>query len=541
MKTSIISATFILLLFTVIGCKSSKKINKPKPIQAKAYTKETPTDDGKISLTLLQINDVYEIAPLANGKIGGMARVATLKKRLKAKDPNTFALLAGDFLSPSLLGTIKHEGKRIKGKQMVEAMNSAGIDLVTFGNHEFDIKEEELQERLNESKFTWISSNVRHKTKEGKIEPFAVNNTPIPNTHIINIKDTDGTSAKIGVIGLTLPANKAEYVWYGDVDSAATASYNYLKDKTDFIIAITHLNMSEDLQLSAKMPNVKLAMGGHEHNNMMQKFKNLTVTKADANAKTAYVHTINFNKATPNLGISFQSKLMNIDELVPQDPETKAVVDKWMNIGYENMKAQGFNADEIVMTLPTSKTLDGREQTIRNQPAEFPQMIAQAMSAIAPKSVGAILNSGSIRIDDELSGKITQYDILRSLPFGGGIVEVEMKGTLLKKILTIGNANKGSGGFLQYDKIKYDDASKQWQLAKKTNRDSIVAYNPIQDTETYRIAISDFLLTGGEKGLDFLTKDNPEISKIDAPKIDDKKDLRNDIRLLLIDYLKKQH
>lgn len=524
-----------LCLLTASACSSSKKTGTTapaksgKPAPQKAYTRETPTDDGKISLTFLQINDVYEIAPLENGKVGGMARVATLKKRLKEKNPNTIALLAGDFLSPSLLGTIKHDGKRIKGKQMIDAMNAAGIDLVTFGNHEFDIKEEELVERLNESNFVWVSGNVRHRTKEGKIEPFTVKGNPVPDTYIMNIKDADGTSAKVGFIGLTLPANRADFVWYGNVDSAANAGYNYLKDKTDFVVAITHLNMNEDLALASKMPGVRLAMGGHEHNNMMQKFGNLIVTKADANAKTAYVHQITYNKANPKLGIGIMSKLTNIDNLLPEDPTTKAVVDKWTNIGNENMKSLGFAPDDVVMTLPPGKTLDGREQTIRNLPAEFPQMIAKAMSAIAPQTVGAIINSGSIRVDDQLSGSITQYDILRSLPFGGSVIEADMKGSLLKKILDIGKANKGSGGYLQYDKIEFSDAKKQWLLGGQT----------IKDGDTYRIALGDFLLTGMEKDLSFLTKTNPEISKVYSPNADDKNDLRNDIRLVLIDYMKK--
>jgi 5'-nucleotidase len=527
----------ITLLFAHASCKSSQKTStnapapkgtKPTPAP-KAYVGETPTDDGLISLNILQINDVYEIAPLENGKVGGMARVATLKNRLKAKNPNTIAILAGDFLSPSLLGTIKQEGKRIKGKQMVDAMNAAGIDLVTFGNHEFDLKEEELQERLDESNFAWVSGNVRHRKTDGTIAPFTVKGTPIPDTYILNIKDADGTSAKIGFIGLTLPANKTNYVWYGNVDSAAAAGYKYLQDKTDFIIGLTHLNMHEDLALAAKMPDVRLSMGGHEHNNMMQKFKTLIVTKADANAKTAYVHNISYNKAMPHLGMNLISKLTNIDELVPQDPATKAVVDKWTAIGNDNMKMQGFKPDEVLMTLPMNQTLDGREQTIRNQPAEFPQMIAKAMSAASPQSVAAILNSGSIRLDDQLSGQITQYDILRSLPFGGGIVEADMKGALLKKILDIGKENKGSGGFLQYDKIKYDDATKQWLIGNKN----------INDADTYRIALSDFLLTGGEKGLAFLTKDNPEISKIYAPDPKDKNDIKNDIRLIVNEYMRK--
>lgn len=70
--------------------------------------------------------------------------------------------MAGDFLNPSLLGTIKIDDERISGKQMIEVMNAMNFDLVTFGNHEFDIKEDELQKRLNESTFPWMSSNTRH-------------------------------------------------------------------------------------------------------------------------------------------------------------------------------------------------------------------------------------------------------------------------------------------------------------------------------------------------------------------------------------------
>lgn len=79
-------------------------------------------------------------------------------------NPNTITVLAGDFISPSVIGTLKNEGKRIRGKQMVEALNSLGLDWVVFGNHEFDYDDlADLQARLDESKFTWLSGNVRLK------------------------------------------------------------------------------------------------------------------------------------------------------------------------------------------------------------------------------------------------------------------------------------------------------------------------------------------------------------------------------------------
>ena len=97
------------------------------------------SDDGKISFTILQLNDVYEISSIQGGKYGGMARVETVHQELVAKNKNTLLVMAGDFLNPSLLGTMKHEGVRVRGKQMIEVMNAMSFDLVAFGNHEFDI------------------------------------------------------------------------------------------------------------------------------------------------------------------------------------------------------------------------------------------------------------------------------------------------------------------------------------------------------------------------------------------------------------------
>ena len=96
-------------------------------------------DDGKIDFTFLQVNDVYEIAPIQGGKFGGMARVETVHQDLLKENPNIMLVMAGDFLNPSLLGTIKVDGERLRGKQMVEVMNAMNFDLVAFGNHEFDL------------------------------------------------------------------------------------------------------------------------------------------------------------------------------------------------------------------------------------------------------------------------------------------------------------------------------------------------------------------------------------------------------------------
>ncbi|HEY0058076.1 MAG TPA: metallophosphoesterase, partial [Flavisolibacter sp.] len=128
-------------------------------------------DDGKIDVVFVQVNDMYEIAPLAGGKQGGMARVATLKKQVQQANPNTFLVMAGDFVSPSVFNSLQYEGKAVRGAQMIEAMNAAGMDFAVLGNHEFDIKEAELQDRINESRFQWVATNAFHK-RGNEITPF---------------------------------------------------------------------------------------------------------------------------------------------------------------------------------------------------------------------------------------------------------------------------------------------------------------------------------------------------------------------------------
>jgi 2',3'-cyclic-nucleotide 2'-phosphodiesterase (5'-nucleotidase family) len=153
------------------------------------------------------------------------------------------------------------------------------------------------------------------------------------------------------------------------------------------------------------------------------------------------------------------------------------------------------------------------------------------MEWAAPDAQLAIVNSGSIRLDDILQPPVSQYDILRSMPFGGSIMEADMKGSLLKELLEAGRKNAGIGGYLHYSAdVFYDAINQQW-LYKKT---------PVGNEIIYRVALTDFLLTGGETNMGFLTKTNQGIIKI-YPVATSVSDPRSDIRLAIIRYLQKMY
>lgn len=487
------------------------------------FQKHTPNkDDGQIDIVFVQVNDVYEIAPLSGGKEGGVARIASLKKQEKEKNQNTLLVMGGDFVSPSIYNSLKYEGKSIRGKQMIEALNAAEMDFVVFGNHEFDIKENELQSRIDESEFTWISSNTFHK-KGTSIQPFYKSSTsPFPETYILNLVDDDGTEAKIGIIGLTLPFNKASYVHYTDPLTTAKKLYAQIKDSVDVVIALTHLDLADDIKLAQEIPTLGLIMGGHEHDMQFEKVGDVYITKAHANAKSAYVNTLRLNKNTGELKVS--PKLRYLNEDIALDHHTNTIVEKWEGIANANYSSLGFDVTDIV--IEKSEPLEGREIVIRSQPSNLTELVVSSVQAAAPLSNAVLVNAGAIRVDDILHAPVSQYDILRAMPFGGEIREVDMKGSLLNRILEIGESNKGSGGYLLRN-----------TTIKKVDGTWVIGEDEIENSKVYRVAMLGFLLTGMESNLDFLKEDHPDILKVypietstDHPK--------SDIRLALIHYLK---
>ena len=486
------------------------------------------TDTGKVQVNFIQINDVYEIAPLEGGKTGGMARVAYLSKKIKAENPYSFLVMAGDFLSPSVYNSLKVDGQRVRGRQMVEAMNAAGTDIAIFGNHEFDIAENELMQRINESSFRWISSNAFHR--QGSTQQYfskIENGNPVslPEYLLVDVKDADGMQARIGFIGIVLPFNKATYVTYSDPLETAERLYNKIKDSCDFVVAITHQAMEDDIKLAERLPDLALIMGGHEHDMRKQLVGNVWIVKAHANARTVFFNRIVFNRETRTTEV--MPKLIDVNETVPADSITQAVVEKWNRISGENFASIGFDAEKTV--IESGEPLDGRESEVRSRSTNLTRLVVKAMEWAAPEADAAIVNSGSIRVDDILKAPISQYDLLRTLPFGGGLVEVEMTGQLLKQVLATGMENRGIGGFLQFSEKISNKSDNSWTINEKE----------IEDSVFYRVVLTDFLLTGGEANLEFLTEKNPLITKVYPPQTSIS-DPRSDIRLAIIRFLKYQ-
>jgi 2',3'-cyclic-nucleotide 2'-phosphodiesterase (5'-nucleotidase family) len=185
-------------------------------------------------VTILQLNDLYDIMPVEKGKKGGLARIATLRDRIAKESPDAVLVLAGDFLSPSTMSSV------FQGSQMVATLNAVGLDLVTFGNHEFDFGEQVTQQRMQESRFAWVSSNVLDPT------------TGLPFGNAVSFVLRDVGGIRVAFIGLTTPATQVlskggkNLKFLDPIAAAKDVVARARRAKADVIVALTHQDMADD-------------------------------------------------------------------------------------------------------------------------------------------------------------------------------------------------------------------------------------------------------------------------------------------------------
>jgi 5'-nucleotidase len=131
--------------------------------------------EGETLITFLNTNDLHsQIDPLPandrNAGKGGVARMATLVKRVRKENPNTLVLFAGDAFQGTPYFNL------YGGEVEVKAMSAIGYDVFTLGNHDFDNGIEGLAKVLPYAKFDVVSTNydLRGTAIEKYVKPYVV-------------------------------------------------------------------------------------------------------------------------------------------------------------------------------------------------------------------------------------------------------------------------------------------------------------------------------------------------------------------------------
>jgi 5'-nucleotidase/UDP-sugar diphosphatase len=435
-----------------------------------------------VHLTLLHFNDVYEIIPVSGGRLGGLARVAALRKTLAQANPNTRLFFGGDLYNPSGLGAAVVDGERLDGKQAVAVMNRVGVDYMTFGDHEINtVNDAQFAQRLAETHFPMLSSNVF--APDGT--PFAAGPTTVAKSAIFTVANTQGDEMRVGVFGLTKPIRLPQMAYaYLDWREAAAQQVALLAQQVDLLIALTHLPQADDEWLAANFPAIDLILGGDEHQHLKVDgvAGRAPIYKADSNARSVYILDLFYDTTSRDWQIL--DHLQPITDSLPDDPQTLAETEFWVERAFATFRAAGWEPTEVVGYAPLD--LDGFEESVRSHPTAYTELITRAMQNAVPGAQLAIVCSWAIRLDDLLpaGGPITRYDIWRTFSYGlSPVYAVETPGSLLAEILDFGRGKVGSGSYLLATPNVAWDGSR-WQI------DGVV----LDEERTYLVAMADDML-----------------------------------------------
>lgn len=429
-----------------------------------------------VKVTILQVNDVYQFAPVDQGKSGGLGRVLTLKKSIQQENPNTLFLMAGDTISPSV-ESITH-----KGAQMIEAWNAVGLDYATFGNHEFDFGPEVLLERIKESKFGWLAANVIDK-RTGQ---------PFGDAKRFVVREFGGV--KVGLFGLVLPDTKTtsrpgdNVEFRSPCDTAKEVVSELHGQGVKVVVALTHLSMREDKEV-ARCAGVNLIVGGHEHTLLESHAGSAPIFKMTADARELGRIDLNISPAGELDSIDW--KVIPVDSTTKEAPEFAAVYRKYANLLTELAKPIGR----------TSVALDARSKENRTRETNVGNFITDAFRRATAADIG-LMNGGSVRADTIIGpGRLTQRDLLSILPFKNKLVKIEVTGATLRAALEHGVSriapDAEPGGFPQVSGVQYSfDASR---APGSRLVDVKVNGLPLDNAKKYTLTTTTFIgLDGGD-------------------------------------------
>lgn len=219
-------------------------------------------------ITILHTNDTHsQIDPLPpndpNAGKGGVARRATLVKRVRQENPNTLLVDAGDVFQ----GTPYFNFYR--GEVEYKAMSAIGYDAGTLGNHEFDNGVEALAAALKFANFDLVSANydVKGTMLEGRVKPYVVKTVGGIRVGLFGLG--------ISPVALITPAN-FKGITYNDPVVAAREVVKTLREKERcaLVVCMSHLGyngvtgvgaQSGDGLVASQVDGIDFIASGHSH------------------------------------------------------------------------------------------------------------------------------------------------------------------------------------------------------------------------------------------------------------------------------------
>lgn len=458
-----------------------------------AVDAQAPARD--VSLVILHTNDTHghllpfsyptivpegsDLADLpARRDIGGIARRAALAATIRAdvaKQGGTVWLVdLGDFTDGTPFSS------EYKGEADLAAMNAAGYQFGTIGNHEFNAPPEALPQLLTKAGYPMVLANATVKA------------TGAPLLPPYRIEKVGGV--RVALFGLITRSTQGypaarDRVTIADEIQTARALVPKLRAEADVVILLSHCGVDTDEKLAAEVPGIDVILGGHSHTripvgqfvwhseDLLADGVNGTVI-AQAHQWGGELGRLDLRLSKSASGewrvVRYRSRLLPITAGMPEDPAVAAVVDKyWKPI------AARYGA--VIGTAAADVSSRGDDDAPYN-------LVADAVRE-SYKVEFEFENGGGVRAP-LVAGPITMGDMVTLDPFNNTVVLFEATGAQIRQLLTR-NSPYPSG--LRYRLV--DGA-----LAEVT-----IGGQPLQDDRVYKGATNSYFAMVALKG--FTQKD----------------------------------
>jgi 5'-nucleotidase/UDP-sugar diphosphatase len=355
------------------------------------------------SLTILHLNDLHAHLSPENDR-GGFAYLATVIQHERDHCTDCILLNAGDMVQGSPVSTI------FRGAPIYELANLLGFDASTLGNHEFDYGWEQARNFTGIAKFPIVSANVVN----------AAGQLLTPKPYVI----LKVNGLRVAVIGgmtdtlNTLSTPKLLGEWHTTPVVAAVRKYAVeLRDQSDLIVLLAHINASEESEILNSVPQIPVLVTGHIHTGM-------------AEARSVEGRVIVRVK-------SYGEELGRLDLKV--DTEKKAPVSwTWKRIVVDSAKitpdpamARQVKHWEDEVTTKVDQRLAVSKRALDKR--EVKSMIEQAMRDQTGSDF-AWMNAGGVR-DTLPQGQLLDRNIWNIMPFDNDVVIGTFKGRDLPRVV----------------------------------------------------------------------------------------------------------
>lgn len=200
-------------------------------------------ETGEKTITILGTSDMhsniwgFSYEDNKESTNNGMARLYTYIQQVRAENPNTLLVDAGDTIQGTIMTDDIYNKTPKDPHPVIAAMNFMGYDAMTLGNHEFNWGMDAMTGILNQAEFPMLAANVL--TKDGK---FVTGEG-------WTILETAGV--KVAVIGVVTPNVP---IWDGGKQGIEDGTYEaanlavkkaiaQIGDKADIIMVSAHMGM----------------------------------------------------------------------------------------------------------------------------------------------------------------------------------------------------------------------------------------------------------------------------------------------------------